>query len=152
MPSVIRRAHPQESQWLTEITHAAKRKWNYPESWIQRWRDQLTISAAYIAENDVYVIEDTSGVKGFHAIVLRDSAAQLEHLWVRPEAMGKGLGRELFVHAAEIARARGALEMQIESDPNAEGFYLKMGARRIGEVSSTLEGEPRSLPRLVLQL
>jgi GNAT superfamily N-acetyltransferase len=148
----IRRALPRESELLTRIAQAAKREWNYPESWIEAWRDHLTISAAYIADNDVYVIEDGGEVKGFHAVSMHGSAAWLEHLWVAPESMRQGLGRELFVHATRTARARGASEIQIESDPNAEGFYLKMGARRVGEIKSTIAGEPRSVPRLIFWL
>jgi GNAT superfamily N-acetyltransferase len=149
---VIRRALPQESEWLTGIAHAAKREWKYPESWIQAWRDHLTITAAYITENDVYVIEKNRAVQGFHAVAMHGAAAWLEHLWVVPESMRQGAGRELFIHATTIARTRGASELQIESDPNAEGFYLKMGARRVGEVSSLIGGEPRSLPRLIFPL
>jgi GNAT superfamily N-acetyltransferase len=149
---VIRRALPHESDLLTRIAHASKRHWNYPESWIQSWRGQLTITAEYLVENDVYVTEDGGSVKGFHAIVMRGHAGWLEHLWVLPEAMRKGIGRELFVHATKIARTRGASEIQIESDPHAEGFYLKMGAHRSGEASSMIEGKPRSLPRLVFPL
>lgn len=152
VPSGIRRALPHESELLTRIAHTSKRHWNYPESCIQSWRAQLTITAEYILENDVYVIEDGVGVKGFHAIVMRGCAAQLEHLWVLPAAMRRGTGRELFIHATEVARTRGASDVQIESDPNAEGFYLKMGARRSGEVSSMSDGNPRSLPRLVFDL
>jgi GNAT superfamily N-acetyltransferase len=148
----IRRALPHESELLTRIVHAAKRQWNYPESWIQAWRKHLTITAAYIAENDVHVIEDGGEVKGFHAVSMHGSAAWLEHLWVAPKSMRQGLGRELFVHSTKTARARGASDLQIESDPNAEGFYLKMGARRVGEISSVMEGEPRSVPLLVFWL
>jgi hypothetical protein len=36
---------------------------------------------------------------------------------------------------------------RILSDPYAEPFYLKLGARRIGEVASPMEGAPsRTLP------
>ena len=40
--------------------------------------------------------------------------------------------------------------VEILSDPNAEGFYQKMGAHRIGEAVSDIDGEPRTLPRLTV--
>ena len=40
--------------------------------------------------------------------------------------------------------------MEIESDPNAEGFYKHMGAVRIGVVRSEIEGQPRVLPRMTV--
>ena len=152
MPSLIRRALPQESELLTRIAHASKRYWNYPDAWIQSWRAQLTITADFLAANDVYVLEDEKAVKGFYGLVARNSKIWLEHLWVLPEAMRQGIGRELFNHAMKIARKRGAVEVHIESEPNAEGFYLKMGARKSGEVASTIDGKPRSVPHLVFHL
>jgi hypothetical protein len=36
----------------------------------------------------------------------------------------------------------------VESDPNAEGFYHKMGARLIGQVPAGVLGSERTLPLL----
>ena len=38
----LRRANPDEAGVLTEIAHAAKRHWSYPESWIEYWREDVT--------------------------------------------------------------------------------------------------------------
>ena len=59
----------------------------------------------------------------------------LLHLWVLPEAMGRGAGRSLFSHAIERTRHLGFRELEIESDPNAEGFYRRIGAHRVGTSS-----------------
>ena len=48
------------------------------------------------------------------------------------------------------AAALGVTALSIESDPHAEGFYLRLGARRIGEVPSTLPG--RVLPLLEFRI
>ncbi len=70
---------------------------------------------------------------GFYALVERGSKVELEHLWVLPEHIGTGIGRALFDHAVRKAAALGATILSIEADPNAEGFYRRMGARRVGE-------------------
>jgi hypothetical protein len=48
--------------------------------------------------------------------------------------------------------ARGASAVAIESDPNAEGFYLRMGARRVGENVYEIEGPKRKLPLLTVEI
>jgi hypothetical protein len=40
----------------------------------------------------------------------------------------------------------------IEADPNAEGFYLRMGARRVGESVYEIEGRKRKLPLLSVEI
>jgi hypothetical protein len=58
----------------------------------------------------------------------------------------------LFEHAMREAARRGASAVAIEADPNAEGFYLRMGARRIGENVYEIEGRKRKLPLLTVEL
>jgi N-acetylglutamate synthase-like GNAT family acetyltransferase len=69
---------------------------------------------------------------------------------VAPEYIGSGVGKELFIHAMQNAARRSVSEIEIVSDPNAEGFYRKMGAHRIGESVSEIDGQPRRLPRLTV--
>ena len=40
----------------------------------------------------------------------------------------------------------------LEADPNAEGFYRRMGARRVGETTYELDGRERILPLLALDM
>lgn len=146
----IRPAATEEATALTEIAHAAKRYWGYPEHWIQHWQADLTISSAFICDNDVYVAEGEGEIIGFYALVIGDHKAELEHLWVAPKHIGTGVGKELFIHAMQIAAGENVSEVEISADPNAKGFYQGMGAREIGEVSSDIDGQPRVVPRLAV--
>ena len=142
----LRRALPADAESLTKIAHDAKRHWGYPESWIQHWKTDLTITPEYLADHQVFVAESEAQVVGFYALVSDEGRAELDHLWVSPEHIGTGVGKSLFFHAMQDAAAREISDVQISSDPNAEGFYSKMGAYRIGETVSEIDGQPRSLP------
>jgi GNAT superfamily N-acetyltransferase len=144
----IRRAQPDEAAVLTEIAHAAKCHWGYPENWIEYWKDDLTITADFIANNEMYVATIDENIVGCCALVVTESLAELEHMWIRPAYMGTGVGRALFHQIAGRARQLDAPGLELSADPNAEGFYQRMGATRIGEVRSQIEGQPRVLPRM----
>jgi N-acetylglutamate synthase-like GNAT family acetyltransferase len=148
----IRRAKPEEAELLTEIAHAAKRHWGYPENWIEHWKEDLTITPEFIADNEMYVAVIANEIVGCCAIAFSDSLAELEHMWIKPEHIGAGVGRALFLHAKERAKHLNVPALEISSDPNAEGFYKRMGATRIGEVRSEIEGQPRVLPRMTVDL
>ncbi|MFN2499310.1 MAG: GNAT family N-acetyltransferase [Pyrinomonadaceae bacterium] len=145
---IIRRAFANDAATLSEIAHDAKRYWGYPEHWIKHWQDELTISNDFVNANEVYLSTSDDEVSGFYALVVRDDKAELEHLWVAPQFIGTGVGKELFLHAMQRAGARDVSEVQITSDPNAEGFYQKMGAHRISEVRADMDDKPRTIPRL----
>jgi len=144
----IRQASPDEAAKLTEIAHDAKRYWGYPEHWIKHWQADLTISPEFIANNDVYVAEQEGELLGFYALIVRENKAELDHMWVAPKHVGSGVGKELFINAMQRAAGQNVSEVQISSDPHAAGFYQKMGATRVGEVASEIDGQPRILPRL----
>jgi predicted N-acetyltransferase YhbS len=69
---------------------------------------------------------------------------------VLPERMGEGVGRALFEHALRTAASLGAGVVGIEADPNAEGFYRRMGARRVDEIVYEIDGRERVLPLLAM--
>ena len=127
---ILRRALSEEAGRLSEIALQAKRHWGYPEDWINLWRDDLTITPDFITANEVYVADDGDDILGFCAVTLHEGKAELEHMWVRPEHIGTGLGRKLFTHVMERATALKAHALEISADPNAAGFYERLGARQ----------------------
>ena len=145
---IIRKASAEEADELTRIAHDAKRHWGYPEHWIKHWQADLTITPQFIDANEVHVAERNGELLGFYALIIRDDKAELDHMWVDPQHIGTGVGKELFIHAMQRAANRSILEVEILSDPNAQGFYKKMGAHHSGETLSRINGEVRTLPRL----
>lgn len=137
---------------LTRIAFAAKRHWGYPERWRVGWAHLLTIEPALIAEKETYAACLDGRSVGFYVLSVGCGRMSLDHLWVLPEAMGRGIGRALFGHAVDRARALGGGSLEIESDPNAVGFYERLGACRVATRVTELEGQPRELPVLVYEI
>jgi GNAT superfamily N-acetyltransferase len=147
----IRRATPEEAAALTQIALDAKRYWGYPEHWIQHWESDLAISSDFIREHHVYVAEDDGEIRGFYALCVSDNKAELEHMWVTPNSIGTGVGKELFLDAMERAAALNVDAVELSADPNAAGFYSRMGATQIGETDSVIDGQVRKLPRMTIE-
>lgn len=146
----IRRAHPTEAEALTRLAHAAKRHWRYPEVYILLWKADLTVTPDFIEHHPVFCAVHGSQTLGFYALSGDGPTYELEHMWVEPRHIGEGIGARLFDHARRTVGSRGGVTLTIASDPYAEGFYRKMGARRVGEVPSQPEG--RSLPLLMMDV
>lgn len=149
---LIERAIPDKAEELSRISFESKSHWGYPSEWMAAWTEALRIDRDQIATHATFVARQDNELLGFYLLQNDGEKAVLEHLWVRPSQIGKGLGRLLFVHAVEQARTRGAKFIEIESDPNAEGFYHRQGARRVGTVNATVAGCPREVPVLRFQL
>jgi N-acetylglutamate synthase-like GNAT family acetyltransferase len=148
----IRRATSDESDQLTALAHAAKRHWNYPQEWIDSWASDLTLTPEFIASNEVFVAIIDGAIAGCGALVVGEHLAELEHMWIYPDQMGKGVGRALFEHTSRRAAQLGFSELELSADPNAEAFYERMGAKRIGEIPADMFGQARVLPRMRVDL
>ena len=148
----IRRVLPIEADVLTQIAISAKSYWNCPEKWMEIWIPQLTFSPKYFEANESWTAELEGTPIAFYTWQDRNGIAWLENLWVSAEYIGMGVGKQLFLHALKLARQRGHKIMQLESDPNARGFYEKMGMRKIGEHPAEVDGQPRMIPVMEIKL
>ncbi|MEM6338144.1 MAG: GNAT family N-acetyltransferase [Bacteroidota bacterium] len=142
----IRLATDDDAPRLSDIAWAAKQHWGYPAGWMEAWRSGLTFTPAYIAAHRVFVAELEGVPAGCCALEGTTGEIQLEHLWIDPAYFGRGIGKALFHHAAQAARDAGATRLCIHSDPNASGFYERMGATLSGSVPAHTLGHTRRLP------
>lgn len=127
---------PPEAADLSDIALKAKGYWGYSGEQLELWkREFLTVSPDYIKANRVWTAAvGTAQLVGFAVVEQHGEELVLEHLWVLPEYMGRGVGKRLFLHVA--ARVP---EFVFTSDPHADDFYRKMGAQKIGDYYSVLQ-------------
>jgi GNAT superfamily N-acetyltransferase len=165
----IRRARPDEAEALTELTLRSKAYWDYDAAFLARCRIVMRILPGMIRDNVYCVAEAEPpragapallgvpprageaallgvppragkpallGVYGFEP---EPDGVGLDVFFVEPEAIGRGVGRALWRHAVERARRLGAPALTVQSDPNAAGFYRRMGCRPAGGRASEIE-------------
>lgn len=148
----FRRGVPADIPALSALALEAKAHWGYSIAQLEAWRDDLSVSAATLPSRPICVAEENGQPIAFAQVALDRSPCELEALWVLPAHMGKGLGKALLTWAAGAAASAGRVELHIDADPNAESFYLGLGARHVGSVPAPLAGNPaRVRPQLLLR-
>jgi GNAT superfamily N-acetyltransferase len=137
----------EEAEELSALALRSKGHWGYDAAFLEACRAELTLTPEQAAA--ARVVRDGDDLIGFHLLDAHLDQGQLLMLFVEPSAIGRGVGRALLDDARRNAADRGWTSLRIESDPDAEGFYLAHGARRMGSVSSgSVAG--RELPLLEL--
>lgn len=158
---MIRLAKIQEAEMLTKISFSSKGYWGYPKEFYDIWTDELTIGPDYIKNNDVFVYENDGAINGYYSIVeLKDDIEVsgvriskgfwLEHMFIEPRSIGKGIGTKMFAHLRKRCGSRAIKELGILADPNSRGFYEKMGCEYKREYPSTIKN--RTTPYLQLKI
>jgi GNAT superfamily N-acetyltransferase len=147
----LRRARPDEASTLSDLALAAKGYWGYDQAFLESCRAELTFSPDDVARRHVVVADLHGLVAGFYTVDGEPPVGELGNMWVRPSEIGTGLGRLLWQDAMAAAAAAGFEYLDIGAEPNAEGFYKKMGAERVGQMpSGSIPGRMLPLMRVMI--
>jgi len=161
----FRQARQSDINEINEIALRSKAYWNYSAHLLRIFEPELRRTAVELNSHNSYtglaldptVVDQTSTssetICGFFIVkrISGSTEGDLDALFIDPDYIRQGLGSRLLQQACEIARSWQLECLKVESDPNAEPFYIAMGAVRIGnEPSKSVPG--RTLPLLRLSI
>ncbi len=140
----IVRAREESLGDINALIARSKAHWNWPEGYLEAALPLQAVTLAYLRGNHCFeVLDERETTVGFFAAVASGTRVVLDHLWVTPELIGHGIGRQACEHVFRLARQQGWLELWVLPDPPAEGFYGKVGFSDTGErVASRVPGGP----------
>ncbi|GAA3753080.1 GNAT family N-acetyltransferase [Flavobacterium ginsengisoli] len=148
---IIQKANITDNEILTSITKKSKAYWGYSVEQIQKWDKNLTISQDYIRENNVFKLIDKGFVIGYYSYVFKDEKViELDNLFILPEHIGRGFGKYLLLDFLNRIKETGIEKIKLDSEPNAEDFYAKMGFVKIGEFETSIKN--RFMPIMEMKL
>ncbi|PRY02953.1 acetyltransferase (GNAT) family protein [Pontibacter ummariensis] len=105
------------------------------------WQSELTVSKTYILRNHVVKVYCGQTFIGFYALIsYGEGNWEVDHLWLTAENIRKGYGKEIFRHMIEHIRNAGGTRITLTAEPNAKGFYEKMGGKVIRRLESKIVG------------
>ncbi|NEB74834.1 GNAT family N-acetyltransferase [Streptomyces sp. SID14478] len=148
----IRPGRPEEAARLSALALRSKAHWGYDADFMEACVAELTLEPGEVEARRTAVAESGDGrLLGLVTLEGQPPQGELGLMFVAPEAIGGGVGRLLFDHLREAARAAGFTRISWAADPNALPFYEAMGGRRSGSIpSGSVAG--RVLPLMELDL
>ncbi|QCW98982.1 GNAT family N-acetyltransferase [Aggregatimonas sangjinii] len=147
----IKMAIGADSDALTQLTIRSKAHWGYGERQIEAWRDELTLTEAYIENNHVYKLLVDTILVGFYAYnAENETDVKLHFLFIEPDYIGVGYGKILLLDFLDRIKNSKFKRVLVDSDPHAEKFYAKFGFKVIGQLKSTIKH--RFLPIMELRI
>ena len=128
---------------------------------VEVWEASVRATHHFVAEADIQIFRPMvqSGLGVLNTVCVRDSEGavagfiavadgKVEMLFIHPDWRGQGFGRALLTYAVESLGAT-ALDVN-EQNPQAVGFYLRMGFEVEGR--SELDGTGKPYPLLHMRL
>ncbi|AND67603.1 hypothetical protein ATSB10_01490 [Dyella thiooxydans] len=106
----------------------------YPEQDLAIWTSgEMSELFALRVADAFHVAEIDGGVVGTGMIDL--ASGKIDAIFVRPDWMGRGVGRALMSHLECLAQAAGLTSIHLDATLNAAPFYRRLGFA--GEATST---------------
>ncbi|WP_438977996.1 GNAT family N-acetyltransferase, partial [Polaribacter sp.] len=102
---MIVKANISDASLLSEIAMISKSFWGYTKQQLDSWVDDLTVSEKLILETHTFnfLVEDK--IVGFYILNQpQNNNCELEMLFVLPNFIGKGIGKQLLQHAFKKAK------------------------------------------------
>jgi ribosomal protein S18 acetylase RimI-like enzyme len=147
----IEKACINDNEILTAITKKSKAYWGYSEEQIIKWNDSLTITATYIETNSVFKLMDNDKSIGYYSYLIKDEKnVILDNLFILPEYIGTGLGKYLMSDFLNRMKNENFEKITLNSEPNAENFYLKFGFEKIGEFETSIKDRFMPIMEVIL--
>lgn len=141
----VEKAKITDAEKLTSLTLKSKAYWNYAEEQIEKWRPELTITAAYIDKNEMYKLIIDDQLIAYYAYFRLDKGkVKLDNMFITPEFIGMGYGKLLMMDFMNRVKPSGYTKIMLDADPNAKGFYEKLGFSAVGRIKSSMSN--RFLP------
>jgi GNAT superfamily N-acetyltransferase len=139
---VIRRATRDDAKAVGDVFVRARDEMTY----LPRIRDEHRplLGGWFVERDDIWVAERAGAVVAFAGL----NGDVLTHLYVEPDAQGRGIGEALLGHAKAL-RA-GGLELWVfQKNTGARRFYERHGFRlvRVTDGADNMEREPDALYR-----
>jgi GNAT superfamily N-acetyltransferase len=122
---------------VREIAVASKAHWGYDLAQVEEWAEAGGFDPESLSRRLMYVAEHEGEPVGWASLIPRGKVGWLEDLWIEPSWIGCGVGSLLFQNVADRARELGAERLEWEAEPNARGFYERMGATYVRDSEVT---------------
>lgn len=136
----VARAKTEDAKDITALTIRSKDYWGYGDAQIEKWREELTITADYINANQVFKLINEDKLLGFYAYQATDATTvNLNFLFVEPHFIGQKYGKLLIEDFLNRIAKDGFRRATLDADPNAEKFYERFGFKVIGKLETSIK-------------
>ena len=147
----IQKAIPSDHEILTQITKKSKAYWGYSNEQIEDWSPFLTVTEEYIETNSVFNLMLDNQIIGYYSFFHEsENSIKLDNLFVLPDFIGKGFGKLLMNDFLVGLQDLSVQKVVLNSEPNAESFYIKFGFVKIGQIETSIKD--RYLPIMELKI
>lgn len=154
MDTSITNARVCNLECINNLIMLSKSYWQWPEPYLEKAIPLHRITHEYIRQNSCFeVITSSLETVAFFSIKAEESSALLDNLWVLPDKIGTGIGKQACDYIISLSRTNKWDKIIVLPDPPSEQFYVKMGFVSTDETvkSRVVDGPVYTIHQMILE-
>lgn len=146
----LRNASPDEVERLNQFIRDSKSIWGYSKSFLDKYIDHWGLTPEIIEQRPIKILEADGEVNGIFRVGKHKKKIELDLFFVNNKLIRMGIGRKMWILTDEYVRAHKWKGFEIITDPHAEKFFERMGAKTIGK--KDFPPERKAVPVMLYEL
>jgi N-acetylglutamate synthase-like GNAT family acetyltransferase len=124
---------------INEMMFYSLSYWEYTQAELNKIMKLYSLNEEYLLNNHVYLAYSHEIFIGFFGLIKTNNHGnELDYFLIKKDLIGFGYGYNMWKACCDKAKSLMIKDFVILSTPDAEGFYIKMGAKRIDAFSSEI--------------
>jgi N-acetylglutamate synthase-like GNAT family acetyltransferase len=133
----LRKASADEVEALNQFIRLSKGVWGYSDDFLDEFIERWGLTKETLEKKSVKILEMDGEIHGVFSFgPNKKKKIELDLFFVNPKFIKTGIGRKMWNFIDEYARANKWKGFELISDPNAEEFFQRMGAKTVSTVES----------------
>lgn len=143
-------ASPADVPYLRSLAHDSEAHWGDSPEFMDKFDQDFNITASFLEENPVFAAYSGQILDAFWGMRQSGQGWELEYFYVAEPLLGKGYGKNLWLHLTDWCRSHQIASFQFVTSHQAIGFYEKMGAVQDRMAVSSIDG--REIPHFYYEI
>lgn len=102
-------------------------------------------------KHSIFKLIDNNLIVGYYSYIFEnEKIVKLDNLFILPEYIGRGFGKYLILDFLNRMKEDKIERITLDSEPNAEDFYSKIGFVKVGEFETSIKN--RFMPIMEMNL
>lgn len=125
--SMLEKAGSDDLETLNKILFESKSLWGYDREFMTEFMKCFRITEKDIDNKTSWLLKIDNKNAGF--VTLDFANPELVNFFIQPKFTGLGIGKFLWNEVIRLFSEKDIFDFKIWADPNANGFYEKMGSK-----------------------
>ena len=133
---IFKKAKLNDLDVLNKLSLNSESYWGEKSTFLEKFKKVYIITPKCLNNSYIMKMVKDTEIVGFYSLDIKKR--ELDYFYIKKDLIGQGLGKKMWENMLNNCKKIGLKKIYFVTSPEAAGFYLSLGAIKIGTVESKL--------------